>query len=305
MDLRSTHDLAAQIQQRFTDDRSAGNRRLAALAATQVPNQDALDNLVAWGGKTTIAYVTAGEQLSLGALMPGVSATVLGPPTLDQAGALDSQARSSPQYWLGLAGATAFTDLAARPDADAMRHALDRLAGPDGLGAARWLLDRLDPQQTDQLLSIVRNFDEALNNTSVVLLIAVGQQHLLLSGDAQLENWSHTLTLIDQPEHKDLRASLANVGLYKVGHHGSRNATPKSLYKLWMTERTAPRRPEFVMSTMAGVYGSTTLTKVPRTTLVAALQACGDLHSTATLGTLPCIELTAPTDGSAGFSTPP
>lgn len=54
--------------------------------------------------------------------------------------------------------------------------------------------------------------------------------HPLFGGDAQIENWSY---LLDQAE-KDpsQRKKLEKVDLYKVGHHGSRNATPKSLFNL-------------------------------------------------------------------------
>ena len=58
---------------------------------------------------------------------------------------------------------------------------------------------------------------------------------------------------------------------YKVGHHGSRNATPRSLFRLW-TEAGDPERPMCaLMSTMAGVHGETDATAVPRATLVEAL----------------------------------
>ena len=69
------------------------------------------------------------------------------------------------------------------------------------MGAARWLIDRLDTQDTANLLGIVRTFDKALNNTSVVLLVSIGAKRLLLAGDAQLENWSYTLKLINQEKY--------------------------------------------------------------------------------------------------------
>jgi hypothetical protein len=40
--------------------------------------------------------------------------------------------------------------------------------------------------------------------------------------DAQLENWQCALT--------HFAAKLPGVTLYEVGHHGSRNATPKTLW---------------------------------------------------------------------------
>src|SRR3984885_8383923 len=50
---------------------------------------------------------------------------------------------------------------------------------------------------------------------------------LLFPGDAQIENWQFAL------QQNKYRSLLSSVNLYKVGHHGSRNATPKSLWKLF------------------------------------------------------------------------
>jgi beta-lactamase superfamily II metal-dependent hydrolase len=67
--------------------------------------------------------------------------------------------------------------------------------------------------------------DGALNNTSVILLMQAGKKKFLFPGDAQWEHWEYSL----QRDKKDLK----NVDLYKVGHHGSLNATPKTLWKLF------------------------------------------------------------------------
>ena len=76
--------------------------------------------------------------------------------------------------------------------------------GGDALVAASWL-------------------DRALNNTSIVFVLEVGDQRLLFPGDAQWGVWESILT------NPDARALLAGVDLYKVGHHGSHNGTPRSL----------------------------------------------------------------------------
>lgn len=58
-----------------------------------------------------------------------------------------------------------------------------------------------------------------------------------------------------------------------VGHHGSRNATPRSLFeKYWGSERDPARPMVGLMSTRAGVHGKSEATAVPRATLVAALE---------------------------------
>ncbi|MBA4383836.1 MAG: hypothetical protein C0410_03805 [Anaerolinea sp.] len=62
--------------------------------------------------------------------------------------------------------------------------------------------------------------DRALNGTSLVLVFQIGKAVLLFPGDAQWGSWHLAL---DNP---DLRKLLKTVTFYKVGHHGSHNATP-------------------------------------------------------------------------------
>lgn len=126
------------------------------------------------------------------------------------------------------------------------------------------------------MANLVRWLDDALNNTSVVLLIEVGEHRLLFGGDAQIENWGWALDRAGK--EPELERALAAVTLYKVGHHGSRNATPKSLYRRW-ENRPADRPLISMMSTKSNVHGSGE-TAVPRSTLVEALKACGQVLST-------------------------
>ena len=127
-----------------------------------------------------------------------------------------------------------------------------------------------------------------MNNTSVILLFEAGDKKLLFPGDAQIENWSYAL---DQAEKKPaLKKRLAAVNLYKVGHHGSLNATPKSLWELF--EHKGPAhdhgdeedRLKTVVSTMAGKHGSTDRgTEVPRSKLVEELKKQSDFFTTQSL----------------------
>ena len=96
----------------------------------------------------------------------------------------------------------------------------------------------------------------------------IGRTRLLFPGDAQIENWQYALKL--SPRSKAIRKTLATVDLYKVGHHGSRNATPKTLWGGFKNRRKGLRT---LMSTKAGKFpghpGSGT--EVPRETLKQAL----------------------------------
>ena len=113
-------------------------------------------------------------------------------------------------------------------------------------------------QQTHSLLRIVSSLEDALNNTSIILQFQSGTRRLLFPGDAQIENWSYSLTSTSATA---LRADLGTIDLYKVGHHGSRNASPRSLVTRWQ-----PHTRPFVsmMSTLPDVHGETEATAVPR-----------------------------------------
>jgi len=112
----------------------------------------------------------------------------------------------------------------------------------------------------------------------LILLFEIGAKKLLFPGDAQIENWKYALS---QPA---VVAKLHDVDLYKVGHHGSRNATPRSMWALFdkkNTKATAPGRLKTMMSTLPGKHGSEAAhTEVPRKSLLAELQKESELHST-------------------------
>ncbi len=156
-----------------------------------------------------------------------------------------------------------------------------RSRGPNFPIDARWLIFHARTTRGEQLLEIVRMLDKAMNNTSVILLFQIGRERLLFPGDAQIENWQFALS---QAKFKPL---LSNVNLYKVGHHGSRNATPKSLWKMFKNKSTnqhAPNRLVSLMSTMEHKHGSeASHTEVPRKTLVSELRQQLTLFSTQSL----------------------
>jgi len=124
----------------------------------------------------------------------------------------------------------------------------------------------------------VRKLDDALNNTSLILLLEVGGVSMLFPGDAQIENWQFTLDQL--ATDADLKRKLAGIDLYKVGHHGSRNATPRTLHALWVDRPDILPPLTAVMSTRPDVHGESEATAVPRTTLVTALQQVATLIST-------------------------
>ena len=112
----------------------------------------------------------------------------------------------------------------------------------------------------------------ARSASRVGLLFEVGTKKLLFPGDAQIENWSFALE--DAPDAEKTRKLLAKVDFYKVGHHGSRNATPKTLLWVNFAKRGKEKgRLQTALSTLKGKHGTPAKkTEVPRKTLVDALE---------------------------------
>jgi hypothetical protein len=136
----------------------------------------------------------------------------------------------------------------------------------------------------EELLAILRSLDGVLNNTSVILLFEVGDRRLVFPGDAQLENWHYALRECDEAEA--IRERLASACFYKVGHHGSLNATPKSLWNGFERRDAKPERGRLatMVSTAAGKHGSTARgTEVPRKLLIDELTKMSDLKNTQSL----------------------
>jgi hypothetical protein len=244
------------------------------LGESNIANPSAVKNLMKMARN---AYVYCGSKSGLEKVLPGVKVEVLGPPTLKQTDAIKKKRSRDPdEFWHFQVGATA---LAARAEKE-RTTLFPRYVESRGLSYrinARWLINHARTVRGEQLLQIVRSLDQEMNNTSVILLFQIGRKKLLFPGDAQIENWQYALG------QKRYQTLLTSVNLYKVGHHGSLNATPKSLWKLFKNkseERTANRLLS-LMSTMEGKHGSVySETEVPRIKLVRELQHESDLFTT-------------------------
>lgn len=76
----------------------------------------------------------------------------------------------------------------------------------------------LHDQVAMPLQALALSVDNYLNNTSLCLLLTYQGKKLLFPGDAQWGNWQSW-----QDEWDEI---LGDITFYKVGHHGSHNATP-------------------------------------------------------------------------------
>jgi ribonuclease BN (tRNA processing enzyme) len=278
------------------------HRELLEMAFDQLRNKAAVQRLDHWASQGRASYVFFGSNSRIEEVVPGIRVHVLGPPTLEQSADIAHQTAVSPEFWMLYKGLLATALTLSRPSpASAERDSntdSNAVSGAESteVGPVRWLIERMEQQQSASLRRIVRILDDALNNTSMILLFEVGERRLLFPGDAQIENWRFALS------KEAVQQMLRQVDLYKVGHHGSRNATPRSLWSLW-TESTGARQHPMtaLMSTLPGVHGETEATRVPRATLVAALRQRAMLLSTAELNKKPFVELVADSSGDQTF----
>jgi hypothetical protein len=258
--------------------------QLSFLGETNLANRSAVENLMSMAKNS---YVHCGSKSGLERVLPGVKVHVLGPPTVDQTDTIKKQRSSDPdQFWQFQAKAIG-SDTAVSGQTQILFPKNVEAQGGKVPIRARWLRYHTRTMRGEQLLQIVRMLDQQMNNTSVILVFQVGKTLLLFPGDAQIENWRFAL---DQKKYQSL---LRNVNLYKVGHHGSRNATPVDLWKQFdkRSKKKSPGRLKSLMSTMAEMHGhEDSKTEVPRATLVRALKSETDFFTTQQLGHEPFFE---------------
>ncbi len=252
----------------------AGTRRdLSFIAELAIHNKTAVERLASMGRSR--AYVHTGSESGLERLLPGVTVSVLGPPTLEQSEEIKRQADWIPGEMWKLQADVSHRAALNRPGERGKSSVFPSARTASISHAAstvRWLIDRLDRTHLYDVRAILEHIDDWLNNTSVILLFEFGGRALLFPGDAQVENWLYAL------EAKSRRNRLQRTTLYKVGHHGSTNATPKSLWQL--LERATPG-PSGLVALLSTQYHKHH--RVPRKSLVDRLREKTELHSTTDL----------------------
>lgn len=241
-----------QLFQHF-EARPASEDVKAVLAnAAARRNTQALDNLrAAFGTDATVRWFEQGDATSDAGGIPGLSVRFLGPPR-DEA-FLKKMDPPKPERYMrvGAGGTPEWVD-ALKP------FGPERIVEPtDGETALtkqqRNALRRAAEFSPDALAFAL---DRALNNTSLVCLFTYRGQTMLFPGDAQYGNWKAWLDTDDAQE------ILGGLGFYKVAHHGSENATPKTALEGMRTGRFAA-----MLSTQSVPWPS-----IPYAKLMAALE---------------------------------
>ncbi|MCA9488367.1 MAG: hypothetical protein KC621_00545 [Myxococcales bacterium] len=271
--LRDMSRLAGDLREQARSFRDDLPRTLADeiefLGDDNLGNAEAVRNLASFGERC--GYLKAGDDAAFAPHLPGVTVRVLGPPTIEQWGEIRKKTDTHAEYWHLRAFSTSATrdqggDL---PPLEVRDEAI-----PVPLHF-QWFQRRVRAAAAQEMLGILRSLDKAMNNTSLILVFQVGKHQWLFPGDAQIENWSFALS---DPE---TRAMLERTTFYKVGHHGSLNATPSSLWKSFERRGADEGRLVTALSTLKGVHGSVQRrTEVPRRRLVDALRHESVLHRT-------------------------
>jgi len=276
--LRSMQDVANAARDyakryKFKFAEPGQGEQLHFLGQNNLKNASAVQRLMKMG--THRKYVHFGSNAGLGRLLPGVTTHVLGPPTLKQSNAIVTQRHSDPdEFWQLQARSHQFWQMQAqanrRASGKSTRLFTPRFIERGDPFSARWLKARMKQQKFTTTLGIVRILDDALNNTSVILMFECAGKYVLFPGDAQIENWEYALN------DTEAKKMLDKTDVYKVGHHGSRNATPKSLWDGLKKRKSRRRRGQplqALLSTKTGFHGEKkNKSEVPRSTLVKALE---------------------------------
>lgn len=110
-----------------------------------------------------------------------------------------------------------------------------------------FMLDAADVERMNSLarsadaVQAAERVDTMVNSTSLVLVLQIGKARLLLPGDAEWGTWKRILA------NKASVRILKGATFFKVGHHGSHNATSKTL-----VEKVLPRSIPAMISTQEG-----------------------------------------------------
>jgi beta-lactamase superfamily II metal-dependent hydrolase len=195
-------------------------------AVNSLGNADATDRLVGRNGQHfatehRVRYLpgTTEEADEIDVGVDGVTVHVLGPSRKPE----DLRLMDPPTSagWLQLEGAYDDTAATLFPLFNAGYVENDPGSLPESLRRAQASLDLEKVTNDAGLLTAASILERSVNNTSVFFVLDVSGTRLLFPGDAQYGAWEHVL---NDPRK---RALVVDAAFYKIGHHGSHNATPK------------------------------------------------------------------------------
>lgn len=194
-------------------------------------------------------------------VLPGVEVVVLGP-SRDDAAIRDMDPPSTESYLQVAGGAELvqggeplpFASFFLTPKEYSANKDFSQLIPENGSD-----LGRVVTAGRTDALSLAVALEKATNGTSLMLLFRFGDTTMLFPGDAQWGTWDR---ILHDPESQQL---LRTVNLYKVGHHGSHNATPVSFVSGYLHDADASL-------VSVGPTSIPSWKDIPRRPLLAALE---------------------------------
>jgi len=244
-----------------------------------------LKNQLGKDGKN-VRYYSAGDEPELPAELKGLTAKILGPPPKKAKAflALTDLKKGVGQY---LDSMTEGEDKpqSIKPFTDEWTADLATDYKPQDLHGRNIDYDAatkvVEGSLPDVLAAAAAKIETFLNNQSLVVLFEFGGKNLLFAGDAQAGNWEYWLFKMSEPIKDPTKAGdiveeskelLQTIDFYKVGHHGSTNATPIQMVEAAIARPKGSTGFVSMCSTEEDVYGNKKkATEVPRILLMDAL----------------------------------
>jgi beta-lactamase superfamily II metal-dependent hydrolase len=200
-------------------------RMLKAFSENSLSNSEAMATLHEGfkGGKEIPRRYLPDEVRSLNsfepATLPGVTAHILGPSR--DPDVIRDLNPSAGEQWLRLMESMSSSDYEAhRPfHQDWAKTGAQYDPNRTVLSAAD--LKNIEKVGEGTEFNVAVQLEDAINGTSLMIIFEMGKACLFFPGDAQNGTWKAALK---DPEWREL---MKKADFYKIGHHGSHNATPK------------------------------------------------------------------------------
>ena len=228
-----------------------------------------------------VYYYEAGDEPILPAsLQDALTAQILGPAPKDSADEFSASDNKAEQYLAavekhGLPDAEKFEPFERQWPASAADYPPEAFRPWETPPEMERALHAVQP---DVLAAAAATIDGTLNNQSLVVLFTCHGKKLLFVGDAQWGNWAYWLygkpmKGKDPGISDEARQILASIDFYKVGHHGSTNATPIPAVSAMSEKCVAMCSTETGFPSEKRTYGNIEKkTEVPRIALMEALE---------------------------------
>jgi beta-lactamase superfamily II metal-dependent hydrolase len=185
-------------------------------------NEHAIELLKSGFGNSNakVRYLKAGVTLdSEDISIPGLSVRVLGPPESTDLLAQEDPPKGKGYLRVTPSGELEYVFSSIEPFEDRWKAS----PASTGLHLQQKEEELLRGISSSSINDVAFALDNARNNESLVTLFVFHNKYLLFTGDAQYGNWRGWID--DEKSSSDI---LAKINFFKIGHHGSHNATPKA-----------------------------------------------------------------------------